>query len=340
MSAKIAGFLFLITVAAAAVLAVFVGRSGPNGIEAVHPARGPAVQAVYATGTVEPSIMIPVAPRISARLMELYADEGEHVSKDQILAQLEDEDLRQEYAQAQANLELAQKEYDRKMSLVKSGAASKRSVDEAKADLDTAQARLAQISANVGYAKLRSPENGLVIRRDGEVGELIPANQPVFWLSCCAGLRVSAEVDEEDIALVEPGQNVVIRADAYPGEIFDAKVTSITPKGDPIARSYRVRMELAQDTKLLIGMTAETNIVIRETRDALLVPASAVSNGAVWVVRDGKAVKQPVEIGAQNPQAVEIRDGIMEEDVVILDVAQPLEEGQDINIHLKEWKAP
>jgi multidrug efflux system membrane fusion protein len=132
----------------------------------------------------------------------------------------------------------------------------------------------------------------------------------------------------------------VIRADAYPGEIFDAKVTSITPKGDPIARSYRVRMELAQDTKLLIGMTAETNIVIRETRDALLVPASAVSNGAVWVVRDGKAVKQPVEIGAQNPQAVEIRDGIMEEDVVILDVAQPLEEGQDINIHLKEWKAP
>lgn len=90
-------------------------------------------------------------------------------------------------------------------------------------------------------------------------------------------LRVSAEVDEEDIVLVRVGQKVLIRSDAFPNQIFYGRVKSITPKGDPIARSYRVRINFSENNPLLIGMTAETNIIVHEKKNALLLPVSSIS---------------------------------------------------------------
>ena len=104
---------------------------------------------------------------------------------------------------------------------------------------------------------LTTPADGQVIRRDGEVGDFIPSNQPVFYLAKSGSpLRISADVDEEDIPLVKAGDKVLIKADAFPDRIFDGQVSDVTPKGDPIARSYRVRIALPSDTALKIGMTA------------------------------------------------------------------------------------
>jgi RND family efflux transporter MFP subunit len=238
-------------------------------ITAVHPALGPAVQAVYATGTVEATVMIPIASRISARLMELNVDEGKTVTKGEVLAQLEDEDLQHSIKQLQVQEDFAKREFDRNDDLVKHNIVSKQAYDQAKSNLEAAQSATHAAQAQANYLKLLAPADGLIIKRDGEIGQVIPANQPVFWLSCCAPLRISAEVDEEDIAQVKPNQAVLIRADAFPGQVFNGKVQAVTPKGDPIARSYRVRVEFTGETPLQIGMTAETNIIIGEQKDAL-----------------------------------------------------------------------
>jgi RND family efflux transporter MFP subunit len=182
------------------------------------------------------------------------------------------------------------------------------------------------------YLRLVAPADGRIIRRDGEVGQMIAANQPVFWLSCCAPLRISTEVDEEDITKVHPGQEVVIRADAFPGEVFHGQVKSITPKGDPVARSYRVRVSFAGKVPLLIGMTAETNIVISKHENALLVPAGAVENNHVWLVEEGHLKHQPVKTGAVGPEQVEIIEGIRVEDVLVLKPGEKYKEGQRVRV--------
>lgn len=329
----------VVLIVAGAAFMVVQGRN-ESALETVHPVRGPAVQAVYATGTVEPTVMMPIAPRSTARLMSLQADEGHTVKKGDVLGQLEDSDIQNQLEEVRARAEFAEKDYARKAELLKRGAISKGTADQSKADLDAARASVERVKAQLGYMQLIAPEDGLVMRRDGEVGELIPANQPVFWLSCCAPLRISAEVDEEDIALVKPGLPVLIRADAFPGQDFKGKVDSITPKGDAVSRSYRVRIGLDGQTPLMTGMTAETNIVINETKDALLVPAGAVEGNAVWIVQDGKPARRIVETGAKTPSAVEIRSGITPEDVVILDAAAGFEEGQSVHIKMTDWKAP
>jgi|CXWL01.1.fsa_nt_gi RND family efflux transporter MFP subunit len=315
---------------------LFQGES----IMVVHPARGTAVQAVYATGTVEPTVMMPIAPRSSARLLELKVDEGSAVIKDQLLAQLEDDDLQHSIKQFEAREEFAKKEYERNSVLIKSNSIPKKNYDQSKTDLEAAVQATQAAKAQADYLKLIAPADGLIIKRDGEIGQMIASNTPVFWLSCCAPLRISTEVDEEDISKVEVGQKVLIRADAFTGQVFHGKVQAITPKGDPIARSYRVRVEFTEETPLQIGMTAETNIIISEKNDAMLLPSSAVSQGKIWLIRDGKLTQQQVSVGAKGVEKTEITNGLDMNDSVVLNPSSDMKEGRKIRAVLTEQSKP
>jgi RND family efflux transporter MFP subunit len=309
------GAVALVVLIAAALVAFFMM---PRYVEVIRPAYGPAVLAVYATGTVEASVMMPVAPRIGARLKELEVDEGAEVHKGQVLARLEDTDLLSSLRQLESQEKFARKDYQRYAAMLKEGVIARQLYDRAKMDWQASVAAVARARAEVGFTVLVAADNGRVIRRDGEIGQLIPANQPVFWLSHRAPLRISADVDEEDIARVAPGQDVLIRADAFRGRIFHGRVQSITPKGDPIARSYRVRVQFDQSAPLMIGMTAEINIVIEKKTRALLVPASAVIANRVWLVRDGKLESLPVSAGIRSTNEIEITSGLVPTQTVVL----------------------
>lgn len=305
-------------------------------IEVAKPTRGQAVLAVYATGTVEASIMMPIVPRISAKLVQLNVDEGSKVEKGQVLAQLEDSDLQSGLLQLQSQEVLAQKNYDRVTSLLKKGFATKAAYDSAKSAWESAKALYAKAATEADFMKLLAPDEGLIIKRDGEIGQIVSAGQPVFWMSCCAPLRISVEVNEEDIIQVQNGQEVLIRADAFPDKTFKGKVQSITPKGDPISRTYRVRVEFVEEVPLQIGMTAETNIIISKNDNALLVPSTAVSDKKIWLVKDKKLVQQEVKQGAKGLKSVEILSGIEESDIVVVQPTTKLKSGASVRTHFNE----
>lgn len=322
---------YLLLLLAVSVAAFLLLRLRASVVDVVQPQQGPAVQAVYATGSVEASIMLPIATRVASRLVELNTDEGEKVVKGALLARLEDEDMQGLLEQLRAREEFARGQFERYRESVKNQAVSIETFERARSEWEVAKAASAKAAAEAEFMKLVAPEDGVVIRRDGEVGQLIPANQPVFWLAAAsAPLRITAEVDEEDIPQVEPGRTVLIRADAFPGEVFRGTVRSVTPKGDPIARSYRVRIDIAGETPLRIGMTVEANIVINETEQALLVPASAVVGDHVWSVIGGALNQQSVAVGAKGPQLVEIREGLTKESLVVVSPTKELRAGQRV----------
>src|SRR5215471_9736537 len=304
--------------------------SSPPAIIVGHPRRGPAVQSVYATGTVEPTVMVPISARSAARLVELAADEGSVVAKGQVLAKLENDDLRRAIEMADAEERYAKAEFDRLEVLAGRQVVARSAYDRAKANWEKARAAAAQAEALAGYLQLVAPADGTIIRRDGEIGQMIGANQTVFWLSCCAPLRISAEVDEEDIAQVRPGQEVLIRSDAYPGRLFHGKVQAVTPKGDPVARSYRVRISLPADTPLMIGMTTETNIVLRQSEHALLLPAGAVQQDKVWRVENGRLHPNNVTVGAKGVTEIEILEGVGDGDWIVTAPSPSLQPGQHV----------
>jgi len=313
-----------------AVAGVLWWREGPTAVSVVAPTRGPAIDAIYATGTVEPTVMLPIAPRAAGRLVALNVDEGSQVRKGQVLARLDDADLASTVEELEARARYAQSQHERIANLVRQGFMSKAEADRTRADMDAALAAVKRARSQRDYMSLTTPADGLIIRRDGERGQFIAAGQAVFYLSCCAPLRVAAEVDEEDIARVHVGQKVVLRADALPGEVLDGSVTEVTPKGDPVARSYRVRVALADPSRLKVGMTVDANLIVAERANALLIPPTAVQGSAVWTVSGGRLHRQTVRVGASGSGRAEILEGLAPDARLVDSPAADLREGQRV----------
>lgn len=311
--------------AAAAVPWYFLG---PVTITAAVPSRGPAVEAVYGSGIVEPEVMVAIGPKVSGRLQELAVDEGDAVRKGGVLARLDSRDLAAAVAEWESRVQFGEAEFRRIEELARRRLAAASDLDRARNELATASAARDRVREQLADMTLRAPDDGVILRRDGEIGQLLRPGDTLFWFSCCGGLRVSAEIDEEDIPSVQPGQRVLIAADAFPGRVFEGSVSEITPKGDSVARSFRVRIALPADTPLRVGMTADCNIIVAERADALLVPATAIAGDKLWVIRDGRLAEQAVTLGAGRDGLVEIRAGLAADDLVISPLRAGLRAGR------------
>jgi len=319
--------------ALAAATAAVAWWQWPARVEVAPVTRGPAVEAVYATGTVEPTVMIPLAPRSGGRLAAVQVEEGARVRRGQVLARIESGDLDQTVQEMSAREQLARTNYERARDLVAQKFVSTAELDRTRTELQAAQAAVRRAQAQRDYNQLVAPADGMVLRRDGEPGQFIAAGQAVLTLACCAPLRVSAEVDEEDIPRVVVGQKALLRTDALPGRLFDGEVAEITPKGDPVSRSYRVRIRLADAPAvdagpLRTGMTMDANLIVSRRENALLVPSRALKGNAVWVLHEGRVQKREVKKGVSGAERSEVVSGLAEGDLVVLSPADTLREGQ------------
>ena len=322
----LAGIAAIILIGGAAFYFLFF-RAGQ--VEVGTPTRGPAVEAVYATGTVEPVQFARVGTKVSGRVARILVHEGDTVAKGDLLAQLDAEAEEAQVRELEARLELAKADAARTRRLYRDGNVSKAALDKATSALDSARASLDAARARLEDRQIKAPLDGRVLRseRQLEIGDSVQAGQILFYIGNAQVLWIEAEVDEEDIPQVSVGQKAFIRSDAFPGQALSGEVAEITPFGDPVARSYRVHISLPSDSPLLAGMTVEVNIVIREETDALLVPTGALAGQAVWVVENKRAVRRPVTLGAIGPDQAEVRAGISESDEIILNPSPTLQEG-------------
>ena len=162
--------------------------------------------------------------------------------------------------------------------------------------------------------------------------KIVDTPAALFYVGEPRPLRVTAEVDEEDIARVASGQRALLRAEAFPGQALTATVAQITPMGNSTRKTFRVRLALPDDTPLRIGMTVESNIVLRETPDAVLIPGSALREGHVFTVEDGRVRRRAVVAGVQGPTVTEIRSGLAAGAVVVLSPPAGLADGQAVRV--------
>jgi RND family efflux transporter MFP subunit len=290
------------------------------------------IEAVYATGSVEPTIMVPISPRSSGHLIEVAVDEGQTVKKGDILARLEDGEQQAAIADLTARLAFAEKDLQRKVQLLKSKSISHDIVDSAQADFDSLTAQINKAKAQAAYLTLTAPADGLIIKKDGEIGELINSGQAVFYMSCCAPLRITSEVDEEDIPKIKLDQPVLIQSDAFPDKIYSGKVISITPKGDSVARSYRVRIGFEENEHpFMIGMTVETNIIIQKIDNAVSIPLKAIGkSGMIQQVQGNNVRITKAQTGIRNGQFIQVITGLTAADKVIIPYNDNLEDGQKV----------
>ncbi|WP_244607271.1 efflux RND transporter periplasmic adaptor subunit [Bosea sp. CS1GBMeth4] len=321
--------------AAAAVLVAggaFWFLTKPAAVVTVSPGRGDAAEVVYATGTTEPRNWAKVTALVRERIVERCDCEGRRVEQGQILARLDSAQAEATLAELRARQKLATAEHDRLAVLVERNVMSQQALDRARSEMGQASALIAGQTARLENHVLRAPMRGTVLRRDGEIGEIAEPGAVLFWIGEARPLRIVAEVNEEDIPQVEPGQRALIRADAFPGRPLEGTVESITPKGDPVAKTYRVYVALPDDTPLLIGMTVELNIITRVARNALLLPVAAVQGNAVYVAEGDRARRRELAIGIRGTGDIEVLSGLPEQARVIVPFPDKLADGARIKV--------
>jgi HlyD family secretion protein len=177
------------------------------------------------------------------------------------------------------------------------------------------------------------------------LGEPVGAGTAVATIVDTSALGLIAEVDETDVLLVTPGIHAQVELDAAPGASYDATVASVDVLPTASARggvSYRARLALGtgrfSDGRVaptpLPGMSAVAHLSVRQASDVVNVPAAAVvradGQDAVWVVRDGRAVRVTVTLGVQGPDKVQVTSGVNAGDRVVVRGADRVKSGQSL----------
>ncbi|MCL2713560.1 MAG: amino acid adenylation domain-containing protein [Alphaproteobacteria bacterium] len=308
----------------AAVFAVGLGTAwyllAGTWIKGVTVVRGEAVQIVYATGPVESETWARLTPLVRGRIVERCRCEGAAVKMGQRLARLDDREGQAVLKDLRAQESYLTMEFERQSQLMEKGATTAQAYQKTQIELDRIHAQVAAQIERLRYYELSAPMDGVVLKEDGEVGDMVDPGTILYQVGLPRPLWVVGEVNEEDVPRVTPGQKALLRSDAFPGKILDGYVKQITPAGDPVAKTFRVRIGLPEDTPLHIGMTAEINIITGKKSDVLLVPATSVFNNTnVLVVTDHIPVVRKVEIGIRGTSNFEVISGLKEGEVVATD---------------------
>lgn len=310
-------FWLLLVVPVGAGGAYYILSHQQQSVAIVGARMGRAVELVYATGFVEAEQPVSIAARITAPVRQVLVKEGAHVRRGQPLVLLSDEEQKDSLAQAAAQRRGAALEEGRMLVLFSQGWVTKAARDQAVATADAARAAERTARARMDQMVVRSGIDGIVLRRDVEPGDLATPARTLMLLGDPARIRVTATVDERDVPRVHIGQQALMSSDAWPDRVIRGHVREVTPGGDPEQRAFRARLALDDSGALPLGLTLEVNIVTRQVDRALLVPASSLAAGRVWVVRDGRAYSKPVRVGIKGASEAQILSGLKAGDRLI-----------------------
>jgi len=272
-----------------------------------------------------------LAARIPAAILELPKREGETVQRGAVLVRLDDTALRSGVAAAEAGVKAAEADFQRAKGLAARGAATARELDEATARAAAAQAQLSAARDNLAYAVLRAPFSGALAARRVEVGDVVSPGQPLVVLEGAGGLEVRATASADELAGLKPGSEIPALVDGQ-AKALPARVTALSPAGDPATHRFELRAELPAADGLRSGLFARLQVP-GTTGTVLTVPASAVfARGGlfgVFVVDNGVARLRWIAVGATSGDRTEARAGLVAGEKVALD-PQGLEDGDPV----------
>jgi len=272
------------------------GDDGPQ-YQTAEISRGDIIQAVTATGTLNPITNVTVGSQISGNIQKLYADWNSPVKANQVVAELDPSTYKAAVAQAEgdlasatATMELDQIEAKRADDLFASKLISASDHDTAIATLHQAQATVQIKQAALDTAKVNlarctiySPVDGVVISRSVDVGQTVAASLSAPTLFVIANdltkMEIDANVAEADVGGVEDKQAVNFTVDAFPNLTFEGTVIQVryAPTNYQNVVSYDAVVSVDnRDMKLKPGMTANVSIIIAQKKDALKIPNAAL----------------------------------------------------------------
>ena len=326
-------------------------------VAVIHPVTEPTEEGLVLPGSMQAYVESPIYARTNGYLKKWYRDIGSRVQKGELLAEIDTPEVDQQLIQAKADLETSQANANlshitasRYGDLIKTDSVSKQEVDNAAGDLAAKQATVASSQANVhrlseleSFKHIYAPFSGVITRRNVDIGTLINAGnggstQLLFSLAQTDPIRVYVSVPESAAPSIRPGLPAHLELTQFPGRKFQGKVVRTAEAIDPTSRTLLTEVDVPNKTgELLPGGYAQVHLDVQVASARLQVPVNALlfrSEGlrAVVVGPDHKLHLQQLTIGRDCGVSLEVLQGIQGSDWIVVNPADSLEEGQQVNV--------
>lgn len=319
-----------------------------------HARPGDSKRNLALPGTLRGQTEAAIYARTSGYLQRWTKDIGDTVRKGELLAVIDTPEADQELAQARASREqikarlaLAQSSLARWEGLRQRDAVSQQELDErgaahqqAKADLSAADANVKRLEQLQSFRSITAPFDGVVVRRNVEVGALIgagssSANRELFYLAQSSTLRVTVAIPQIYADNVKPGQEVNVKLIEKPSVVIKGTVARSAGAIDSATRAMQVEIALPnKDGKLIPGAYVEVNLPLQGGSRALVLPVGALQfrqeGPRVALVEGDKITLRNVKLGRDLGRVVEVTSGIGPKDNVVLNPHDSVEEGERV----------
>lgn len=271
------------------------------------------VDTVRFTGTTQPVDQTIVKARVAGRLAEVLVREGDRVTKGQLLARFEANELQARVNERQSAVDAARAEArwtarDRsdKETLASRNIVSQSAVDQARSTAENrasmvavSEAQLEVARKNLADAEVRAPFDGVVGERIANQGESLPIDGKILALLDTSHVEVTAQMPAADVVRLKVGQTARVTLEGFGDRLFDGRITRISPTAQPGSRSIPVYVEIVdRHDALRGGLFATGTVVVHEKAHALAVPVSAMrkddQGDYVLAVDNGVLVRKPV----------------------------------------------
>ncbi len=291
-------------------------------------------------GTIEESVSVPLCFLISGNVEKVLVEEGQDVSKGQLLAVLNDESYQNAYQIALSKQKQAEDAFNRLESVYKKGSLPEVKFMDIQTGLEQARSMAAIAGKNLKDSKLYAPSSGTIGKRMIEPGMGIIPGNPVFQLVRIEKVNVKIPVPENEIAGIRKGASVQIKVSALGDQEFEGKVTEVGVLSNPLSHTYAVKAELANPEKTARpGMVCKAVIRNPQLSSRLVIPLSCVQSDAsgekfVFVAdqHSNQALKKVVETGSLVSNGVVIKSGLSQGDWLITEGYQKINDHSSIQI--------
>jgi len=347
------------------------GRRGGRGgavamtVDTASVGRHEIAEHISVVGNLIGEATVDVVPRLAGRLETVNVRMGDRVAHGQIVAKMDDRDVREQMAQAMANLEVnratlrtresdlkaASLTLERQKTMLAAGLSSKQNFDDsdaryssalaqldvAKAQVSQTEARIEELKVTLGNTSILSPVDGFVGKRNLDPGAFAGTNSPVVSVVDIGTVRLVANLVEKDFRRVHRGLEAVVEVDAFPGEQFTGKVSRVAPVFDAATRTATMEIEIPNPGfRLKPGMYARVSLTVDRQPDALTVPRNAVvdleGKRGVFVIENQVAKFHPIRSGLQDGDRVQILEGATEGQRVVTVGATAIKDGDRVQL--------
>lgn len=291
---------------------------------------------IETNGTLEAENEVDLMARTSGPIVELKVEEGDLIRKGQLLARIDDEEIRARVAVSEVMLKEAQLAFERAKTLSESQLMSPEQFEQTRTRFETAKAQLEGERVLLRYTEIRAPFSGLIINRYINFAQQVNSSSQLFRISDFDPLLCPIQVPERDLPRLGVGQPAHLEFEAWPGERFTGRVLRIRPVVDAATGTVRVTLEVPSGNRLRPGMFARVYVETETREDTLVIPRAALSleslGDTVYVIDGGVAKRRDLTLGFREGDSVEVLAGLSEGERIVVVGHEGLSDGTPIRV--------